>query len=634
MSHLEMPRIVITGRFISDVSTINNEDGNFVPNAALDLGWNPRGGATFDFYGCSVTGADGPGGPAAAGDPVLALAVSGTPDRPSAKMVDLDPDWQMSSQIWGLTVRLFDPVTQDLAFQGRFGVSEFRDLFVRQLLQSLGGNGPANGQGAGGRFVSTLADVIWGPITGRSPLLTQLKTITENNELAIVLNTFGYYYADVDGRHTTGALVGCIGPRKGSEPRTFVAGRRLESLAVPANPRPIVLIGQADAVIDPAGVATIDLGHAMLISDADGTLSDISRIGTALNGMQALEFGVLSGENHTTGERLNVGAATVLGAIDYLGDGWYKRTAGIASIRIDNAAAQQARDNPLALLARMADGSHVVLNRETRDGVYVRADNFVHRLDPGDKADVTFYARSYGRPAAQQTIHLAPSSQAPNDPAAAFNCPDTVVTGIDGIASLRISASDPGTPRDPIDGQIYAAAYAPRLDANGNLDTRGAGLGPFDVVVAHIRSAFAIPDRPEWHRDVEPIMAQFAQLYPVMSRHLFDLADYDAMAGHRKVLLLAFGRAIDDPNYMPVTRDLSANKRATIVRWLQGETGNPAEPLVKGTQPLAVAAAASRRQRRASPMAAQARAIGEDDIKRAMAQLFARDTGAVLPDIS
>src|SRR5262245_30922700 len=164
MSHLEMPKVVIAGRFISDVSTINNKDGNFVSGAALDLGWNPRGGATFDFYGCCVTGADDGSGAAAVGDPVLALAVSGTPDRPSAKMVDLDPDWQMSSQIWGLTVRLFDPVTQDLALQGRFGVTEFRDLFTRQLLQSLDGNRPPNGQGAGGRFVSTLTDVTWGPL--------------------------------------------------------------------------------------------------------------------------------------------------------------------------------------------------------------------------------------------------------------------------------------------------------------------------------------------------------------------------------------------------------------------------------------------------------------------------------------
>jgi hypothetical protein len=44
MSHLETPSIVIAGRFISDVSTINNDAANFPPNTApSNLGWNPRG---------------------------------------------------------------------------------------------------------------------------------------------------------------------------------------------------------------------------------------------------------------------------------------------------------------------------------------------------------------------------------------------------------------------------------------------------------------------------------------------------------------------------------------------------------------------------------------------------------------
>jgi hypothetical protein len=176
-------------------------------------------------------------------------------------------------------------------------------------------------------------------------------------------------------------------------------------------------------------------------------------------------------------------------------------------------------------------------------------------------------------------------------------------------------------------------AYSPRLDANGRPEYEGSGLNlRVDVVVAHIRSEFPIPQRPEWHRDIQPIMAQYAQLYPIMSRHLFDLSNYDVMVEHRNVLLLAIDRDIEDPNYMPVTRDMSNNKRATILKWLQTETGNSAEPLVKGTPVEAPIATAARRM--PSPMAAQARALGEDDIKRAMAQLFAQDTPAVLPDSS
>jgi len=635
MSHLEAPRIVISGRFISDVSTINNDDVNFDIKQApdpSDLGWNPRGGATFDFYNCNVSGALGSGGPAAATDPVLSLAVSGAPDRPSGKMVDLDPDWQMSSEIWGLTVRLFDPKTGDLALQGKFGVTQFRDLFMRQLAQAIAGQLP-NGQPSGGRFVSVLTGVTWGPVADRSPLIKELRTLTEGDELSIVLNMFGYYYTEADGRHTTGALTGCIGPRHAAEPRTFVGARRLPALSInlPGVQRPVVLLGPADARID-AERATIDLGHALLISDTDGTITDISTIGTALSGMAALEFGLLPNETTQSGARLNDGAATIFGPIDYLKSGWPRQTGGVASIPISAALATQAASKPLALLARMADGSHLVLTRETRDGLYVRADSFVHRLDPGGPGgDTAFFAYSRGLPVDNQTIHLALSPMGNNTPAQAFGFPNTIKTDGSGQASLHVTASDPGTARPDIDGQIYAVGYSPRVNAGGQPDLGGTGLGPLDVVVAHVRSGFPVPDRPEWFRDVQPIMAQFAQLYPIMSRHLFDLADYDAMAKHRRMLLLAFGRLIEDPNYMPVTRDLSENKRQTIIKWLKTETGDPDAPLVKGIPITALVARAAPPVRRRSPMAAQARAFGEDDIKRAMALLFAEKTEAVLP---
>jgi hypothetical protein len=634
MSHLETPRIVVAGRFISDVSTINNDTANFDPNTTpSNLGWNPRGCHTFDFYACSVTGAVEQAGPAPTGDPVLALAVSGAPDRPSGKMVDLDPDWQMSSQIWGLTVRLFDPRTEELALQGTFGVSAFRDLFSRQLVQMLSGNTP-NGQPSGGRFISVLSHVVWGPVANRSPLLEQLRTATEDGELAIALNLFGYYYSNVDGRHTTGALVGCIGPHRRSEPRSFVACRRLQPLALPMpGGRPAVLIGPAEAVIDPIGRATVDLGHALLISDTNGTISDISRIGTALADMKALEFGVLPDESRKSGDRLGAGVATVFGEIDYLGAGWYARSGGVASFGIDAPKVQRAANRPLALFARMGDGSHLVLNRETRNGLYLRADNFVQRLDSGEAADVIFFARSYGRPAANQTIHLALSDAANNTPSGAITFQEGVTTDAAGKASLRLSAGNPGNARPRIDGQIYALVYSLQLDAKGRPEYEGTGLNVnFDVVVAHVRSAFPVPQRPEWHRDIQPIMAQYAQLYPVMSRHLFDLNNYDVMVEHRELLLLAINRNVEDPNYMPVTRDLSNNKRAAIIRWLQTETGNSAEPLVKGTRLESVVATAP--AERPPRMAMRARAFGEDDIKRAMARLFAEDTEAVLSDYS
>lgn len=632
MSHLDLPRIVFTGRFISDVSTINNDDSNYDLHATpSDLGWNPQGSAIFDLYDCRVTGGASQHEATSDSDPVVGLVVSGTIDRSSAKMVDLDPDWQMSSQIWGLSVRIYDSETQQLAVQGDFKVAAFRDLFIRQLPEFLANNVP-NQQPAGGRYISVLSNVKWGAVSDRSPLLADLKSVSPG-DLAIALNFFGYYYSNVDGRHTTGTVFGCIGPRRSKEPQSFVTGRRLQSLAIPIPGNPptrATLIGPADALIDADGNATIDLGHALPISDSDGSLSDISKIGSALSEMKALILAVLPSENKQSGDRVDADSVLEVGEITYLIPGWYRRTGGLSTFRLKADARRLVGSRPLALLARMADGSSIVLNRETRDGLFVRADNFVQRLDPGDAAQISLVAVRYGQPLSNQPLYFALAQSGNNDPAGAISFSQTVTTDNNGRGLLQIKAADPGTPRQAIDGQVYAVGYSLRTDSNGQPDYAGSGLNAaFDVVVAHIRSGFVVPDKPEWFRDIYPIMAPYAQLYPIMSRHLFSLNDYDSVAKHRRLMLLAFERSIEDSNYMPVTRDLSRNKRLTLIRWLSNETGDPSEPLSKGS-PSSVPVVLP--VKRVSPLARQVRAIGEEDMKRGMAIFFGRETQSVLED--
>jgi hypothetical protein len=94
MSHVLSPRLAFAGRFVSDVSTINNY--NEVNGQWVDS-WNAAGTAAFDFVNCSVTGAwasgadDDADGVEATGDPCLSYVVESNPEDSSAKMVDLDP---------------------------------------------------------------------------------------------------------------------------------------------------------------------------------------------------------------------------------------------------------------------------------------------------------------------------------------------------------------------------------------------------------------------------------------------------------------------------------------------------------------------------------------------------------------
>lgn len=123
---------------------------------------------------------------------------------------------------------------------------------------------------------------------------------------------------------------------------------------------------------------------------------------------------------------------------------------------------------------------------------------------------------------------------------------------------------------------------------------------------------------PVFESDVKPFMAQYAQLYPIMSEHLFDIADYDALVQNRQAMLLAFSRSIEDPNYMPVTRDMSQGRIDTLVKWLSDVQSDGT--LRRG---IAVAGAAP-----LTPQPEMAAAI-QEDVKQLMATLARR--GAHLP---
>ena len=89
-----------------------------------------------------------------------------------------------------------------------------------------------------------------------------------------------------------------------------------------------------------------------------------------------------------------------------------------------------------------------------------------------------------------------------------------------------------------------------------------------------------------------------------MREHIADLGDRDAVISWRRAMVFALTRSITDPNYMPVTRDLSAQKLAAIVKWLEMSPTQRAAPSASdepvddalGPDPhSAEAAAASRR---------------------------------------
>ena len=124
-------------------------------------------------------------------------------------------------------------------------------------------------------------------------------------------------------------------------------------------------------------------------------------------------------------------------------------------------------------------------------------------------------------------------------------------------------------------------AFAPRSNTNSNPNANnpvapGDAVNPWDFVSILLWSEFETSNPVQWS-EIQPVLRQYANLYPVMNRFL-DLGDLESVKKNLRLLKLAFGLDPSDPNSMPVTRDLSKQKRAAILSWLANPVGGPTPP--------------------------------------------------------
>jgi hypothetical protein len=623
MSYLDPVRLVFYGDFQADVSTVNNDvrhydDATFEPrfqqltHAPDQNGWwRPTGSNAFRLINCRVESVhhDGPEQPG--NDPAVGALIGGSAERVSGKLVDLDPQWQMSSQIWGLQVSLTNAAGEAL-FHGHFEPTGFRDiLFGRQV-----GARNVNGQSAGAVFQSVLTNVTWSERHTASPALRALHKLSLRGTLSIRLTTFGYYTLADKERFTLGTVCGVIGPAFEREPRTFITGRRF----APANgDRSASGVSFFDGLIGERGDRVwADLSNAIPLTDPVGAQKDIG----------SLELAVLNDEAIAEGAAVTAAQAISLGEIPYREKDWLRNTSGIFSAALPQAASEAAKSKPWAILGRAAAGQPAtVVIRETTQGWNVRAEQFVQRLDPGDTGNVDLYVTQFGARAENAPISVAlvpPQSDVgggPDEPhppkapipviiqpadALSF---DKSISTKHGQTTLKIHTKDPKNPRVYLDGQIYWIQYT--LTNVPDLVQYS-----FDLVIVHLRNAYPKPHQPTWLQDIAPLLTQYGNLYPVMNERIVDLTDYESVKGARAILSLAFSLAISDPNHMPVTRDLSAAKRDTILHWLNEKDAQGNYILRHGTPKAAAAAKAQPRAipeaRQALPSAAAANLAGDD----------------------
>ena len=552
MSYLSTPRLHFAGRFRVDVSTVNNTPENFRdpndPKNPPDLSWNPNGSGSWRVEDCRVTSAvraDGTVARTPADDPVVDTSIA---QVGSARLVDLDTEQQLVSQIWGMRLRLMAPGGGP-AFFGAFKVTAFSDLWFDRA--QVPGDGDFK---MSAFYQSVLTGVDWSELLD-SQVLSELRLACASGRLSIKFNVDGFVQSARIGR-----IVGTIGPALPGEPEHFVLGRH----CMPVNPA--VPIGFFPAIVDAQrGKVVADFGNA---------LPTVAAGGAPVNSSLRLEIGLLASNGQFSSfGRVPIGATR-----------WYEQTAGVCEFPADRplsaAELTQLQSTPIAIRAETAGGLPIVA-REGIDGLHVRAETYVYRMSANDQATTKLQVTRFGRPLPDADVNFSRIGSAEPDVGLSF--PSTTKTDPQGIATLSLKAGSIGRPRDFIDGQVYRVRYSlPQSDPVGGYRNR------WNFVSALVWSDFPMPTAPTWLDHVRPIFSQYAGLYPVM-KDIVKLDNYDDVVTNKDRIRQVFLFPEGDPRYMPVTRDLSPKKRQMILNWFE-TTGNAGKPNLGATEGMVAAA--------------------------------------------
>jgi hypothetical protein len=613
MSYLNVPRLHFAGRFQADPSTVNNNDNNWDPTAVFttdppdragennSIYWNPNGTHNWKIVDCTVRGAVGPGGPVddAACDPVIGAPVVNAGSYP-AKLVDLDPDNQSVSQIWGLKVQIKIPDPSDAtkvlaSVTGTLPATAFTDLWRRTSSAPPG----AGLSVLSAAFQGVLENIQW-VNAAASGLLAKLQQVSPG-ALSIRFNVDSYQADSNQANFTYGRLVGTIGPVVAGDAPRSTRRRLVQSGAT---------YGSAGAVWDKErSVLIVDLGNSLPAKGAPQPASgpSVPVAGWPISsGTLQLHLGgqPLSAVAPVSVQRLKTGFLPEAAPEDGPPKGTvaynaqtYLNWAGIVEFPVPADEWDERGLTPLSLVD-LATAQTAV--EEDEEGRYVDVDLQFFRLDPGDKAPATLWATKFGQPW-KTTLDLAvqppgqvnnPGPQGAPETYAMWlgGTPEGVVTlswgtqeGVsinvdtssDGTATVTLKAGDPRIPESPgstvlvsprrysdgqegPDGQVYTITGS--WQSWGGIFLYAA---PLNVLVFN---GYPLPEQPTWTAHVQPIFNMYARLYPYM-KGIIDLGDYDTVKENAGDILAVLKLPRSNPHHMPIVRDLSRDKLAMIKQW-------------------------------------------------------------------
>ncbi|XP_070550418.1 uncharacterized protein [Ptychodera flava] len=568
-SYLDWPRIHFSGTFWFDSPTGNNLcenydiktfDERFRDDPSI-LGWNPEGSGCFQLLDCKVTSVCYTNGDCSTHrrtDRLIGTPVFSNVDRPEAKIADIDTAYIAVPTIFGLSLHVPG------AFSGKFVEAPMSNSYHKTSKREHSGH-------LGADFYSLLVDVDWyEEDESHSHLVKEMREMSFQSEvknvLSVKFNLDNFEAFSKSGKFGTGRIVGSIGVAGPAEP---LHGLRHRQMHPPSSNK---RFGIANFRLFPTrGKILIDLGNSLPYNEQGFPDPDVT---------QTVQ---LAYPLYQPTQPLNCDTEIViLDEINYTSSLWYEDTAGIITVPSTTTLTfnqiKEVSDRPLFIrqLNNISHECEMIVLSERLDGLAVGfMGDRVFRQDPGDSWNVNAFLVKFGHPFKGIPLEIETAKSVKkkhmysrcgkglhvpfNQPPTAVHFTDVANSNQNGIAVFEFVGYNPDNPREIIDGQIYLY----EISVHGQ-DTLTSSL----PIVIFLYNSFEVsPGGPTWHRDIYPIFKMYSNMFPSMN-NIIDMASYEDVCRKIWMLKMTMTLSMNDPEFMPVTRDLSRRKQRAIVQWL------------------------------------------------------------------
>ena len=372
-----------------------------------------------------------------------------------------------------------------------------------------------------------------------------------------------------------GLTTGTAAPTTKEEPTFFVRNRMM-------NPQTSWISQQASNPCNFAPFVTSACGKSIVINLGNSLPTELPG-----NTPYSEVLGELWLVKFPLGE-VSLDKATKLVQIPYSED-FITKQSGLFSAKLD----EDVSGIPLGIVSVFPAGTEPaesVVLAENKDGYYLRADQFVYRMNPGvqttpdfprgDTNSVEVHVLQFGQPVAdgmQISMTMMSKCQAslytegtlgtsgtrgienlslPQD-ALKMNGqnPQAIAVTKGGVATFDLSCTPPGNPRKYVDGQVYFLNYGFNDPAISSFFVQD----PNDIVSVLVYDETAELPASE-------ILAKFGRIYKIMS-FLTDKSKVEQI-DLRNMIKLLLEKPFTELEHMPVTRDMGSAARDKIVSWI------------------------------------------------------------------